>query len=140
MGQEQEGWRQEGWCQASSSSSADNDSATSLISSSSDLDSYNGSEASAGATKGGKRVIVKSQKKSKSPRFKVQSKSSKQSKGKKPAVQVNGKDTMPINAVVHTIDSNGSLHKALIKAHERFELVSPKNLCTSKRRARFIRG
>jgi len=125
---------------ASSSSSADNDSASSSLSSSSDSDSDDCSAASAGATKGGESVIVKSQKKSKSSRPEVQSKSSTQSKGKKPAVQVSvstkRKATMPVNAVVHAIDSKNSLRKALIKGHERFGHVSPKKLVYFKKKGK----
>jgi len=125
---------------ASPSSSADNDSAASSISSSSESDLDDGSAASAGATKGGESVIVKSHKKSKSLRPEVQSKSSTKSKGKKPAVQVSGstkrKATMPVNAVVHAIDSKNSLRKALIKAHERFDHVSPKKLVYFKKKGK----
>ena len=125
---------------ASPSSSADNDSAASSISSSSESDSDDGSAASAGATKGGESVIVKSHKKLKSLRPEAQSKSSAKSKGKKPAVQVSSstkhKATMPVNAVVHAIDSKNPLRKALIKAHERFGHVSPKKLVYFKKKGK----
>ena len=70
----------------------------------------------------------------------MQSKSSTKSKGTKPAVQVSGstkrKATMPVNAVVHAIDSKNSLRKALIKAHERFDHVSPKKLVYFKKKGK----
>jgi len=137
---------------ASSSSSADNDSAASSISSSSDSDSDDGSPATAaGATKGGKFVVGKSLKKSTSSRPTVHSnfftkskgkepKSFTKSKSKKPAEQVTGstrrKGTVPVNAVIHAIDSKSFLRKALIKAHERYGHVSPKKLVYFKKKGK----